>query len=157
MSDKSSSAKPRIAIASDHAGYHLKSKIAVYLREQGHDVLDLGPDSAEKSVDYPDYGYTLAQAVSKNEAPIGVGICGSGIGISIALNRYKDVRCVLCHDVTGARLARRHNNANVIAFGERVTGVETALDALRAFLETPFEGGRHEGRVNKLTSCGVEL
>lgn len=139
-----------IAIASDHAGYSLKQVLSAYLREQGFQVLDLGADSPAESVDYPDFGYALAEAIASGRAERGVAICGTGIGISIAANRHRAVRAALCHDVTGARLARQHNNANVIAFGARVIGEAVARDSLSAFLVTPFEGGRHERRVAKL-------
>ncbi|MCA8907006.1 MAG: ribose 5-phosphate isomerase B [Rhodospirillaceae bacterium] len=139
-----------IAIASDHAGYYLKQVLSAYLREQGFKVLDLGTDSPVESVDYPDFGYALAEAIASGRAERGVAICGTGIGISIAANRHRAVRCALCHDVTGARLARQHNNANVVAFGARVIGEAVARDSLSAFLVTPYEGGRHERRVAKL-------
>ena len=115
----------------------------------GHRVVDLGPASAE-SVDYPDFGHALARSVASGEAELGVGICGSGIGISMALNRHRGVRAALCHDTLSARLSRQHNDANVLALGGRLTGIETARDALRTFLETPFEGGRHAPRIAKI-------
>ena len=141
----------KIAIASDHGGVSLKSAIIEDLENKGFDVLDLGCDGTE-SVDYPDYGYKLAQAIKDGTVKRGVVVCGSGIGISIAVNRYSEVRCALVHDALGARLAREHNNANVIAFGDRTTGATTALDALNVFLNTEFEGGRHERRVEKLSN-----
>ncbi|MBI1216395.1 MAG: ribose 5-phosphate isomerase B [Alphaproteobacteria bacterium] len=147
-------ASRKIAIASDHAGFALKSAVIEYLKEQGHEVLDLGPETAER-VDYPDYGYKLAECIRDAGAPLGIGICGSGIGISMALNRFSSVRAALCHDVTSARLCRQHNDANVLALGERLLGVQVALDCVAAFLETEFEGGRHAGRVEKLGKCGV--
>lgn len=138
-----------IALASDHAGLALKSALADQLRRLGFAVLDLGTHSGD-SVDYPDFGYRLAAALSEGKASRGVAVCGSGIGISIAANRYPWVRAALCSDVTGARLAREHNDANVIAFGERMIGVEVAKEALRVFLQTPFAGDRHIPRVHKL-------
>ena len=139
----------RIAIASDHAAIVMKSELAEWLRGAGHEVTDLGPDSAD-SVDYPDYGYALARAIERGEADFGVALCGSGIGISIAANREPTVRCAVCHDVTSARLAREHNDANVVALGARLIGPEVARESVRTFLATAFAGGRHAGRVAKL-------
>ena len=116
----------------------------------GHDIVDLGPDGSE-SVDYPDFGNKLADALAQKPSAQGIAVCGTGIGISIALNRHSHVRAALVQDVTTATLTRLHNDANVIAFGDRVIGVETAKDALTAFLSTEFEGGRHQRRVEKLT------
>ena len=139
-----------IALASDHAAVALKAELAQWLREQGHDVTDLGPDSTD-SVDYPDYGFKLAAHVASGAAEFGVALCGSGIGISIAVNRNPACRCALVSDGLSARLSRQHNNANVIAMGARLIGIDAAKDCLAAFLSTPFEGGRHERRVAKLT------
>ncbi|GAA0650122.1 ribose 5-phosphate isomerase B [Sphingomonas ursincola] len=139
-----------IALASDHAAVALKAELAQWLREQGHDVTDLGPDSTD-SVDYPDYGFKLAAHVASGAAEFGVALCGSGIGISIAVNRNPACRCALVSDNLSARLSRQHNNANVIAMGARLIGIDAAKDCLVAFLSTPFEGGRHERRVAKLT------
>lgn len=140
--------KLKVAIASDHGGYNLKEFI-----KDSFDLkwIDIGTESDKKSVDYPDYGIALAAEVSAGNAPFGIAICGSGIGISMACNRNHNVRAALCTDVTMARLSRLHNNANVLCMGERITGTETALDIVRVFLETEFEGGRHENRVRKLT------
>ncbi|MGE0152801.1 MAG: ribose 5-phosphate isomerase B [Reyranellaceae bacterium] len=138
-----------IAIASDHAGFEYKDALKRQLAEWGYEALDLGTESTA-SVDYPDFGKRLAKAVAEGKVRRGVIICGTGIGISIAANREPKVRAALCHDVTSARLARRHNDANVLALGARVTGLEVARDTLRAFLDTEFEGGRHQGRVAKL-------
>ncbi|RDD63779.1 ribose 5-phosphate isomerase B [Ferruginivarius sediminum] len=138
-----------IAIASDHAGYELKQLLGEELERLGYQVLDLGTDGAG-SVDYPDYGYKLAEAVSEGRSDRGVVVCGTGIGISMAANRVPKVRAALCHDVTSTRLARLHNDANVLALGARLIGREVAKDCLKAFLETAFEGGRHEKRVAKL-------
>ena len=138
-----------VAVACDHGGFALKPAVIEVLREAGLDVLDLGTDSAE-SVDYPDFGQALAEAVMSGRAARGVVICGTGIGISIAANRYPEVRAAVCHDETTARLAREHNDANVLALGARITGPEVAKDCLRAFLRTPFGGERHERRVDKL-------
>ena len=138
-----------IALASDHAGFALKAALGDELTRLGHSVLDLGTGSTA-SVDYPDYGFRMAEALAAGKAARGVLVCGTGIGISIAANRYPWVRALNCHDVTSARLSREHNDANVIAFGERVTGVEVAKEALRVFLQTPFAGDRHVARVSKL-------
>lgn len=139
-----------VAVACDHGGFALKPAVLDVLREAGLEVLDLGTDS-EDSVDYPDFAQNLAEAVISGRAARGVVICGTGIGISIAANRFPEVRAAVCHDETTARLAREHNNANVLALGARITGPEVAKDCLRAFLQTPFSGGeRHERRVDKL-------
>lgn len=142
------SAKP-IALASDHAGYELKTVLARELEAMGHAILDLGTDGLG-SVDYPDYGHALAEAVSDGRVDRGIAVCGTGIGISIALNRHLGVRAALCHDETSARLAREHNDANVLALGARLIGSEVAKDCLKVFLETGFAEGRHVGRVAKL-------
>jgi len=139
-----------IAIASDHAGYPLKALLAEDLRAAGHELLDLGAADAETSVDYPDFGRACAEAVASGKAEFGIVVCGSGIGISIAANRVPGARCALVHDNLSARLAREHNDANIIALGARLTGAETARDAVQAFLATPFAGGRHGRRIEKL-------
>ena len=139
-----------IAVASDHAGFDLKEILKRELQEAGHDVLDLGTNSTA-SVDYPDFGKAVGEAIASGRAERGVIVCGSGIGISIAANRNPKVRAVLAHDVTSARLSREHNDANVIAFGQRLIGVEVAREAMKVFLSTKFEGGRHAGRVDKLS------
>ncbi len=144
-------AAEKIAIACDHGGIDLKNAIVEALKNKGFDVLDHGCDGTE-SVDYPDYAYKLAQSIKDGTVSRGVVVCGSGIGISIAVNRFPEVRCALVHDTLGAKLCREHNNANVIAFGDRTTGQATALDALDAFLNTEFEGGRHARRVEKLSN-----
>lgn len=140
----------RIAIASDHAGFPLKATLLGDLAALGHDVADLGAADGETSVDYPDFGRACAEAVARGEVERGIVVCGSGVGIAIAANRVAGARCALVHDHLSARLAREHNDANMIALGARLTGVETARDALRIFLETPFAGGRHAARVAKL-------
>lgn len=139
----------KIAIASDHAGVDLKAALKEALAAGGYDALDLGTEG-NASVDYPDFADALAARLAAGEVARGVLICGTGIGISIAANRHKAVRAALCHDVTSARLARRHNDANVLVLGARMVGAEVARDCLAAFLETPFEGGRHQRRVAKL-------
>ena len=139
-----------ILIASDHAGLDLKAELVAYLSERGFTVEDLGPDTRE-SVDYPDFGSKLALAIAAGSRQMGVLVCGTGIGISIAANRYSHIRAAVCHDVTTARLTRLHNDANVLCLGARVLGVETAKECVAAFLETAFEGGRHQRRVDKLS------
>ncbi len=142
---------PKIAIACDHAGFEFKQLVKAYLEGKA-EVLDLGAHSTE-SVDYPDFGAAVGRAITNKDAEKGIVICGSGIGISIAANRFKDVRAALCMNSTMARLARQHNDANVLALGARLIGIEIAYDCIDAFLNTKFEGGRHEGRVAKLTTC----
>ena len=139
----------RIAIASDHAAFALKALLAPWLAGQGHDVVDLGPDS-DARVDYPDFGYRLADAVALGVAAYGVALCGSGIGISIAVNRHPGARCALVSEPLSAALAREHNDANVIALGARLTGEDMAKACITAFLATEFAGGRHQSRVDKL-------
>jgi ribose 5-phosphate isomerase B len=143
-----------IYMASDHAGFNLRQTLADLLTEAGHIVHDLGPET-DARVDYPDFGEKLAKAMKPFPDSRGVLVCGSGIGISIAANRFPWIRAALCHDVTTAVLSRQHNDANVIAFGERLIGETTASDALMAFLETKFEGGRHQGRVQKLSDLNA--
>jgi ribose 5-phosphate isomerase B len=141
----------RIAIASDHAAIDLKSTLVEYLTGLGHDVQDLGPNSPD-SVDYPDYGYKLANAVADGSAERGVALCGSGIGISIAVNRNTACRCALVGEPLSAKLSREHNDANVIAMGARLTGVDMAKACLDAFINTEFGGDRHARRVAKLSN-----
>jgi ribose 5-phosphate isomerase B len=141
----------RIAIASDHAALALKSALVEYLLSAGHDVSDLGPHD-ESSVDYPDYGYKLAAAVADGTAERGVALCGSGIGISMAVNRNPAARAALVSEPLSARLAREHNDANVIAMGARLIGIEMAKACLDAFLTTEFGGDRHQRRVDKLSN-----
>lgn len=139
----------RIVIASDHAGFDMKAALVQWMRAQGHDVNDLGPDNT-MSVDYPDYGFKLAEVIASGDARFGVLVCGSGIGISIAANRHPAVRCAQVNENLSARLARSHNDANVIAFGARLIGPDQARDCLAAFLAEPFLGDRHTARVDKL-------
>lgn len=141
----------RIAIASDHAALALKSALAEYLRAAGHDVDDLGPHD-EASVDYPDYGYRLANVIADGSAERGVALCGSGIGISIAVNRNPAARAALVSEPLSARLSREHNDANVIAMGARLIGIEMAKACIDAFLSTEFGGDRHQRRVDKLSN-----
>jgi len=140
----------KIAIASDHAAFGLKAELAAWLRDLGHEVDDLGTHS-EESVDYPDFGYKLAEHVAAGKAERGVALCGTGIGISIAVNRNPAVRCARVSEPVSARLARDHNDANVIALGARIVGVELAKGCIEAFLATPFGGDRHVRRVAKLS------
>ena len=141
----------RIAIASDHAAVDLKATLREYLIGLGHQVADLGPETADR-VDYPDYGYKLASIVADGTAEFGVALCGSGIGISIAVNRNPALRCALVSEPLSAALAREHNDANCIAMGARLTGEDMAKACLDAFLSTAFGGGRHAGRVEKLSN-----
>jgi len=141
----------RIAIASDHAAVELKAALAAHMRKLGHEVLDLGPEGADP-VDYPDYGYKLAEAIASGAARRGVAICGSGIGISIAVNRHPAARAALVSEPLSARLAREHNDANVIAMGARIIGLEMAKDCLDIFLTTGYGGERHQRRVEKLSN-----
>lgn len=143
--------KRTVAIAGDHAGYGLKAQLAKSLADGGHSVIDLGTDGPD-SVDYPDFAYALAHALKDGRAEAGVLVCGSGIGISIAANRHPEIRAALIHDALGARMSRQHNDANVIVFGGRMIGQDTALDCLNVFLTTDFEGGRHQRRVDKLSN-----
>lgn len=141
----------RIAIVSDHAAYPMKAELAEHLRGLGYDVLDLGTASTD-SVDYPDYGYRMAGAIAEGAVERGIALCGSGIGISIAINRHPQCRCALVSDGLSARLAREHNDANVLALGARLIGIETARDCIAQFLATAFAGGRHQRRIDKLTN-----
>ncbi len=143
--------KKNIAIASDHAGFQLKETLKAEIISLGYNVIDLGTNSTN-SVDYPDYGYKLASEVSSGKADLGVAICGSGVGISIAANRKPKIRAVLAQTAEVAKLGRQHNNANVLALGARIISEDMAKEIVRMFLSTPFEGGRHENRVIKLGS-----
>jgi ribose 5-phosphate isomerase B len=139
-----------IAVASDHAGFELKTLVKAELEAMGHRVLDLGTASAE-SVDYPDFADALAAALRQGRASRGVLVCGTGIGIGMAANRHRHVRAAVCHDAASARLARAHNDANVLALGARLIGTEVAKDCVRTFFTTPFDGGRHARRVAKFS------
>lgn len=137
-----------VAIACDHGGVELKD----FLKDT-FDLkwIDLGTNDAKKSVDYPDFGHALAEVVASGEADYGIAICGSGIGISIACNRHPDIRAALCMNTTMAKLSREHNDANVLCLGARLTGDILAMEIVKEFLETDFEGGRHQGRIDKLS------
>ena len=138
-----------VAIGADHGGVGLKNRLAAVMIEGGHQVLDFGTDGPA-SVDYPDFAKAVCASVIEARADFGLLVCGTGIGMSIAANRYPEIRCGLAHDVTTARLTRAHNDANVLALGARVIGEEVALDILGAFLSTPYDGGRHDRRIAKL-------
>ena len=140
----------RIALAADHAGYLLKDELVRWLAEQGHEVSDLGTNGPE-SVDYPVFGHKVAQAVASGRADRGIAVCGTGIGISIAVNREPKCRCARVSEPLSAELAREHNDANVLALGARIIGTEMAKACVAAFLDTGFGGGRHERRVDQLS------
>lgn len=140
----------KIALASDHAAVALKTELAEWLTGLGHDVADLGTHG-EDSVDYPDYGYRLAEHLAAGEAERGIALCGSGIGIAIAMNRNPAVRCAQVSEPLSARLARTHNDANAIALGARLIGSDMAKACVEAFLGAAFSGGRHTHRVEKLS------
>ena len=139
----------KIGIGSDHGGYPLKESIKLYLEEEGIEYIDYGTNSLD-SVDYPDYGRKVAEAVVAGEVDRAIVICGTGIGISIAANKVKGIRCALCSDTYSARMSMEHNNANVLALGGRVLGVDLALEIVKVWLDGKFEGGRHERRVKKI-------
>ena len=149
----SESAAGAVGIASDHAGYELKSTLVAMLRDMGLEVLDLGTDGPE-SVDYPDFANALAGALAAGSASRGILVCGTGIGIAMAANRHRNIRAATCHNTTDTRLARQHNDANVLALGARTIGPEVAQDCVQVFLETAFEGNtnpRHARRVAKMS------
>jgi len=139
-----------IALAGDHGGYELKVMLKNFLLKKGYEVLDLGSNGPE-SVDYPDYANALAAAIKEDKASRGVLVCGSGIGVSIAANRHAHIRAALVHDRLTAELCRQHNNANVLVMGGRVIGPDVAKDCLDAFLNTKFDGGRHQRRIDKMS------
>lgn len=140
----------KIGIGSDHGGFELKEVVKEYLSKEGIQFIDYGVDS-KVSVDYPDFAKKVADAVVSEEVDRGIVICGTGIGISIAANKVKGIRCALCGDVYSARMSREHNNANMLALGGRVLGVDLALEILSIWLKSEFQGGRHEIRVNKIS------
>ena len=146
----------RIVLASDHAGFDLKEKIRAYLEEQGHEVLDVGCHSCE-SVDYPVFGAKGLEKLLSGEAERGIFICGTGLGMTIMANRFPGVRAALCHDCYTARMCRLHNDANVLTMGGRVIGEALALEIVRIFLETPFEGGRHARRLELIEEYARSL
>ena len=140
----------KITIASDHAGFDLKSAIIKELKSQ-YQFIDLGCHSSQISVDYPDFANKAAQSIIKKEADFAILICGSGIGVSIAANRFKEVRAALCHNQKTAKLSRQHNDANVLCLGARIVSEDNAIKIVKSFLSTDFEGGRHIKRVEKLS------
>lgn len=141
----------RVALASDHAAVALKATLAEHVQALGHQAIDLGPQTTD-SVDYPDFGYKLAETVAAGSADFGIALCGSGIGISIAVNRNPACRCALVSEPLSARLSREHNDANVIAMGARLIGTDMAKDIVTTFLATAFGGDRHARRVAKLSN-----
>ena len=143
----------KVYLSSDHAGIDLRVSVAAHLKSAGYAVEDLGPEQG-MSVDYPEYGARLAMAMKDDSAARGMAICGSGIGISIAVNRFPWMRAALVSDATAARLCREHNDANVLALGQRLIGQAVAIDCVDVFMATAFEGGRHIARVDKLSSIG---
>lgn len=143
--------KPRIAVGADHAGFHLKEAVKRYLHEQGYPVQDVGTDS-EASVDYPDFARLVAEKVAHGEADLGLLACGTGIGMAMTANKVPGIRAAVAHDAFTARLARQHNNANVLALGGRVLDEPTALAIVREFLNAQFEGGRHQRRLDKIAA-----
>lgn len=140
-----------ITIASDHAGFELKQYLIENLQKSGYTIEDLGCDNAETSVDYPDFANKLCEKIIAKKSNRGILICGSGVGISIAANRFKEIRAALCMNDEMAKLSRKHNDANVICFGARLISKEVAFHSIKVFLTTEFEGGRHENRVRKLS------
>ena len=146
----------RIAVGADHAGFRLKQLLADRLRALGHEVFDLGTLNEER-VDYSDFAVAVARSVAGGEAELGVLVCGSGVGVSIAANKVAGIRAATVHDFTSARLAREHNDANIVCLGARFLGEQVAIDALDAFLGATFEGGRHVDRVAKISALDAEL
>ena len=141
----------KIAIGCDHGGFRYKKTLVDFLKKNGHEIVDFGTHS-EDSCDYPDFALPAAESVAKGDCDRGILICGTGIGISIAANKVPGIRCAHCHDVFSAKATRLHNDANMIAFGERVIGQGLMLEIVSAFLTTDFEGGRHVGRIAKITA-----
>ena len=139
----------KIGITSDHAGYDLKETIKKYLSEKGYEIVDFGPENAN-SVDYPDFAKKLTKSVVSEEVKYGIGICGTGIGMNIACNKARGIRAALCSDPLSASLTRQHNNANILNLGARIIGDELAKNIVYNFLNSEFEGGRHQNRINKI-------
>ena len=146
----------KIVLASDHGGFELKETIKEHLINRGYDIKDIGVHGTS-SVDYPDYGKRAAMMVADQEVDRGIIVCGTGIGISIAANKVKGIRCALCTNEYMAKMSRMHNNANMLALGGRVTGPGLALDMVDVWLSTEFEGGRHENRVNKIMDIEITI
>ena len=139
----------KIAFACDHAGFDYKERVIAFIKSLGHEVIDFGCNGPE-SVDYPDYAELVCKAIIEKKAEKGIVICGTGIGISIAANKFNGIRCAVCHDHLTATLCRQHNDANVISLGARVIGIEVAIDCVKTFLTTEFIGGRHQNRIDKI-------
>ena len=146
----------RVLLASDHAGFKLKNKIKLFLIKKGNTVLDLGTQNTN-SVDYPDYGNALAKVVGEGKISRGIVICGTGIGMSIVVNRFPGIRGTLCSDLYTAKLCREHNDSNVLIMGGRVVGHDLAKEIVRIWLNTPFKGGRHQKRINKIIQFDKSL
>ena len=146
----------KIAIASDHGGFNLKESMIAHLLNTGWEVDDLGPHNGS-AVDYPDYGIKLAEAVAEKKVERGIVICGTGIGMSIVVNRYPGIRGTLCSDLFTAKLCREHNDSNILIMGGRVIGVGLAAEIVNTWLNTPFEGGRHQRRLDKITQIDASL
>ena len=142
----------RLAVGADHAGFHMKNTLVAWLQAQGHAVHDFGTHGPD-SVDYPDFAHEVCEAVTSGAAEFGVLVCGTGLGMSYSANRHHGIRCAMLSETTSARLSRQHNNANVMAIGARMIGDEMAIDILRTFLASGFEGGRHERRVAKIETA----
>jgi ribose 5-phosphate isomerase B len=145
----------KIAVGADHAGFQMKNTLVAWMQAQGHDVHDFGTNGPE-SVDYPDFSHVVSEAVTSGAAQFGVLVCGTGLGMSYAANRHHGIRCALVSETTSTRLSRQHNDANVVALGARMIGDEMAIDILRTFLSTEFEGGRHARRVAKIEPQGAQ-
>ena len=140
----------KISIASDHGGFNLKEDISLFLNQLGFEVNDLGPSNSN-AVDYPDYGIRLATHISENSDARGIVICGTGVGMSIVVNRFPGIRGALCSDIYTAKLSREHNDSNLLVMGGRVIGFGLAREIVKVWLSTPFEGGRHKKRLDKIT------
>eukprot|EP00940_MAST-03C_sp_MAST-3C-sp2_P003444 g3444.t1 len=162
MAAKKAKTLPKIIFGADHGGFGMKRELLKYVAGQGYETLDLGTnacgaDGKAKRCDYPDIASSLGQAVLKHSGSLGVLVCGTGIGMSIAANKINGIRCALCHDHYTASMCRKHNNANVLALGERVIGIEVAKDIMDTYLKTDFEGGRHKTRVDKMMALESKI
>lgn len=145
----------RIAIGNDHVGFEMKKEIAAFLAEKGHEVVNFGTDSTERT-DYPIYGKRVAEAVASGQCDCGILICGTGVGISLAANKVRGIRAVVCSEPYSARLSKQHNNTNILAFGARVVGIELAKMIVDQWLSAEFEGGRHQRRVDMIAEIEAE-
>lgn len=143
---------PPLLIGSDHAGYALKEALKPFVSELGYEIEDIGP-YADTSVDYPDFGQRVASMIADGRYSRGILICGTGLGMSMVANRYPEIRASLCNDLFSAIMSRRHNDANILVMGGRVIGIELAREIVRAWMRTPFDGGRHSERLEKFCSC----